>query len=43
MLGTQYGPVETDYSDCRGQFSDSRDPMIILSDSGDPNQVPITP
>jgi len=40
MLGTWYGP----------DFSDSRDPMIIFSDSKDPifnskelNQIPETP
>jgi len=35
MLGTQYGSVGAD-------FSDSRDPIIIFSDSRDPNRVPKT-
>jgi len=34
----------TDFSDSRDQiFSDFRDPMIIFSDSRDPNRVPKTP
>jgi len=33
-----------DFSDFRDPFfSDSRDPMIIYSDSRDPNRVPKTP
>jgi len=55
MLGTQYAPVGTRFdfrdSDFRDPFfSDSRDSMIIFSDSRDaifnsrdPNRVPETP
>jgi len=51
MLGTQCGPVGTRFSDSRDPiFPDSRDPMIIFSDSRDlifnsrdPNRVPKTP
>jgi len=43
MLGTQYGPVGTRFSDSRNPmkiFSDSRDPIF---NSRDPNRAPKTP
>jgi len=41
MLGTRYGPVGIRFSDSRDSIlSNSRDPMVIFSDSRNPNRVP---